>query len=88
MKPMEQRQQDRPELDVHPASESGAVPAPRGSAWKGPAIAGAAAFLGVRLLRVGLAGKLLRVGLKLGRGPAGKLALSFAAKKLADRKRR
>jgi hypothetical protein len=85
-----QASEDRPGPERDPA-DGGRAPAAEAtagaSAWRTPAIAGAAAFVAVRLVRIGLAGKLLRTGFRLGRGRAGKLALSFAAKKMAQRKR-
>ncbi len=79
--------EERPELEVHPADSAHRSRKSSASVWKTPPLAAGIAFVGVRLLRVGLAAKLLKLGFRLGRGPAGKIARSFAAKKLADRKR-
>jgi hypothetical protein len=84
-----QAEDNRPELEQEPQSPTSEVPgrASSSAGWKTPAIAGGAAFVGVRLIRIGLAGKILRVAFKLGRGPGGKIALSLAAKKMASRRR-
>ncbi|MGZ4461241.1 MAG: hypothetical protein ACXVZP_00240 [Gaiellaceae bacterium] len=46
------------------------------------------AFVVVRLMRLGVAGKLLRVGFRLGRRPAGKMAIAFVTSRMAKRRGR